>query len=219
MFLSFIGLLYGLGGGGRFLMSILVPPFLNLVVPKDGKKGPPRFWDTGWQGLPMDNNIDEKLLPTEFIELWIPVEKTREVMVTLRRFYEKGGWKATGTFAFEIYTAKKSKCWLSPSYRGDMVRVDIFWFARNKANPVTDFFPQYWEVLKPFDFMQHWGKYLAYDRKDPDAWVDHFKKRTPRWDDFMQIRQTMDPKQIFVTDYWVKHLGIQKACASAEMPA
>ena len=63
--------------------------------------------------------------------------------------------------------------------------------------------PNFWELLKKYDYRLHWGKSLSGD-------VAYLKERYPRWDDFMQLREKMDPHQIFVTDYWRKHLGIEE---------
>ncbi|HYO70519.1 MAG TPA: FAD-binding protein, partial [Archangium sp.] len=42
--------------------------------------GTQNFWDTWYNSLPMDNYVSDFLMPTEFTELWIPLEKTQEVM-------------------------------------------------------------------------------------------------------------------------------------------
>jgi hypothetical protein len=54
------------------------------------------------------------------------------------------------------------------------------------------------------NFRLHWGKYLI-----PDP--AYLRDLTPRWDDFMALRGRLDPDQLFVTDYWRKHLAIEPA--------
>jgi hypothetical protein len=193
--------------------SPLVMNDLFLVADKDkpGKdRGKPQtFQDLGYRGLPMDNQIADRLLPTVFTELWIPIERTREVMTDLRDFYVKGGYASTGTYACEIYGARASRFWMSPAYGHDVVRIDVFWFARNAEPPDQAFFPQFWRLLAKHDFRPHWGKYLP--PPDSSTGVGYLRKNYPRWDDFMRRRAAHDPGQIFVTDYWRRHLGIARS--------
>jgi hypothetical protein len=168
------------------------------------------FQDTWMCGLPMDNQMDDQLWPTWFTELWIPVEKTADVMKALDDFYAARGndrksWERTGAFSCEIYAAKQSPFWMSPSYRGDMLRIDVFWFARNAGTPEKDFYPQYWDLLQPFGFCPHWGKFLP--TASPD-WQRYYRAQIPRLEDFLRLRAQLDPRDVFLSDYWRDNLGI-----------
>ena len=171
------------------------------------------FWDTWMCGLPMDNQMDDQLWPTWFTELWIPIEKTAEVMQALQTFYAGGGNRAvayehTGAFSCELYAAKKSQFWMSPAYERDVFRVDVFWFATNAGSPEASFYPQFWELLKPFAFRPHWGKFLPPASSD---WTAYYRAGSPRLDDFLALRAKLDPSQVFVNAYWRAHLGIAPA--------
>lgn len=48
---------------------------------------------------------------------------------------------------------------MSPAYNQNVVRIDVFWFARNAGSPAKTFYPQFWQLLKPFGFRAHWGKF------------------------------------------------------------
>ena len=50
----------------------------------DGNWEPQHFWDSWWRGLPMDNQMDDRLMGVIFTELWIPIEHTADVMNTLK---------------------------------------------------------------------------------------------------------------------------------------
>jgi hypothetical protein len=185
--------------------AVVLPRILNVFVPQDGEKGPQEFRDSWWHGLPMDNQVSGKLFPTEFTEIWIPISRTEEVMRDMKNHYREKGLEATGSFACEVYAARGSKFWLSPSFGEDAVRINLFWFGYNKGNP-KEYYRQFWELLKEFNFRVHWGKHLPDD--PAGAWAQYLSQRYPRWKDFMGLREEMDPHQIFVTDYWRRHLGI-----------
>lgn len=187
--------------------------FLKLFVPD----GTIPFQDHWHSGLPMDNSVDDELLPTEFTELFIDLDKSAEVMQALREFYAGDvGLERAGLYACEIYAAKQSRFWLSPSYGGDKIRVDIFWFRTDHGNPDVDFYPQYWELLKRFDYRYHWGKYTA--PGESELGHAYIRKQYPMLDRFLEIRRKMDPDQLFVTDYWRTRLGIESVSKVAHLP-
>jgi len=178
----------------------------NLFVPLDKDDEPQEFWDTWWQGLPMDNQIDDLLLPTRFTELWIPLDQTEAVMSKLNAFFEASDLSKTGTFSYEFYATTKSKFWMSPSYEQDVVRVDVFWFAYNYERPVDSFYPQFWALLKEFDYRLHWGKFLV--QNTPSVPKDYLQKRYPKWESWLAVREELDPNNLFLTDYWRTHLNL-----------
>lgn len=191
----------------------LVLPFIlnNVFVRADDKdKGPQQFSDVWYTGIPMDNQISDELMPIWFTELWIPIEHTHDVMNDLLAYYKEGS-DDTGAFSCEIYSARHSQFWLMPSYNQDVVRVDVFWFARNKGNPMT-FYQGFWDLLSKYKYRPHWGKYLPDQVKTPIGvtipCAVYLKGCYPKWDSWMALRQEMDPNQLFLNDYWRYHLGI-----------
>ncbi len=185
----------------------ILPPLLKQFVPLDPDKTPTgaqQFQDIWYKGLPMDNRVNDRLVPVEFTEIWIPIDKTALVMQKMRDYYKKTGYPATGSFSTEIYAAKQSDFWLSPSYNQDVLRVDIFWFKYNQGNPAKVYYPQFWNLLmsdKDISCRFHWGKFM------PDN-PDYLKKQYPQMNEFLSFRSKMDPNNIFLTKYWQERLGI-----------
>ncbi|APR83103.1 Hypothetical protein A7982_08452 [Minicystis rosea] len=182
-------------------MPWLIKDVLAMFITEDTQY----FWESWRCGLPMDNQMDDQLWDTEFTELWIPVEKSAEVMSALDTFYRAGGdpvlaYQRTGAFSCEIYAATESPFWMSPSYGGAAIRIDVFWFGLNQGSPDTEFYPQFWELLKPFGYRPHWGKHLP----APENYLGN----VPRLQDFLALRTKLDPKGIFLTSYWRTALGI-----------
>jgi hypothetical protein len=189
---------------GRLVNRWLLQPLFRLLANAflvSGIKGEQRFRENWGDGLPMDNRVDYNWTPTEFSEMWVPVDRTQEVMSALREHYDRSDISKVGTYSVEIYATPRSPFWLSPAYQQDVVKYDMFWFQKNPGDPARDFYPQFWEIMKRFDCRFHWGKYMPIDPA-------YLRARYPRWDEFMALRQEMDPDQVFVTQYWRDRLGI-----------
>jgi FAD/FMN-containing dehydrogenase len=176
----------------------------QLIAGSALKPAHQQFRDWWWRGLPKDDQANYRLLPIAFTEIWVPLTRAAEAMQRLRRHYEEGGFPATGVYACELYATPQSSFWMSPAYRGPVLKIDTFWFAGSKIDPHEHFYPQFWELLKDLPYTLHWGKALSGD-------VEYLRRQYPRWDDFMRLRAQMDPDQVFVTDYWRRHLGIAPA--------
>lgn len=166
--------------------------------------GKQEFFDIYYNSLPMDNHLSYKILPISFTELWIPIEKTKDVMNILRNYYLTHGVNASGNNALEIYTSGKSQFWLSPSYGTNVIRFDWYWFDNNPVGAPSNFFQQFWDLLKPFQYRCHWGKYLPDDYRG-----DRLHKLYPMLKKWLEIRDELDPQQVFVTPYWRKIFAIK----------
>lgn len=211
----------------------IFPKLLDLFIPLDSdkpgvEKGEPQsFRDYGWQGLPMDNQADDELLPTEFTEIWVPLSRTQQAMQLLRSYFteptdDRESYRRTGLYAWELYAAMPTPLWMNASHssgddewRDGVFRIDPYWFAANPGDPSETFWPQFWELLRDNDipFRLHWGKYQPAASPGERGWVDYFKARYPRWDDFLALRAQRDPNNIFLTDYWRDRFGLWDAPA------
>jgi hypothetical protein len=182
-----------------YVIDEILEPFVEL--------GTQTFWDSWMCGLPLDNQMDEQLWPTRFTELWVPIDQAADAMKALRQHYRGGGdparaFAATGSFACEMYASKASRAWLSPSHGTDTVRFDIFWFGMNSGDPRV-FYEPFWKALDPFAFRPHWGKILPGPH---GTWRKAWRARFPRLADFLKLRATLDPDDVFLTPYWREHL-------------
>ncbi|MES2638375.1 MAG: D-arabinono-1,4-lactone oxidase [Myxococcota bacterium] len=186
----------------RFVESRVFPVLYNEFVPVDPA---PRPFRASWrEGLPMDDQMDERLLPVTFTELFLPIAHAGEALRRIRDLIARDGLRAAGTFAIEIYGARATQAWLSPSYGGDQVRIDLFWSPRAGADPDRTWFPQYWEALADLGARPHWGKHLPVA---PDA----LRAAYPRMDAFLALRTAHDPDNVFVNRHWRTHLGLPAA--------
>jgi hypothetical protein len=249
--LEHVPALQGLGAAGRLLAKILsvaieggvdaaitllepaaplirrelpdfFPKLMRAFIPLDGDKGPQRFTDWSWHGLPMDNDASDVLVPTEFTETWIPLPRTQQAMALLHAHFTEPdddgeAYRRTGTYVWELYSAMPSQFWLSPGYsagddewRDGAFRIDPYWFADSAGDPAETFFPGLWELLRDdgVPFRLHWGKFQPVYERGDRTWVDHFRAQYPRWEDFLRLRAERDPNNIFLTDYWRDRFGL-----------
>jgi D-arabinono-1,4-lactone oxidase len=202
----------------------LVGIFVPLDADKEGdqKNDPQRFHDYAWHGLPMDNEADDELVPTEFTEIWVPLPRTQDAIELLQSYFTSPddaheSYRRTGLYAWELYSAKANRFWMSPSYStGDdewkdgAFRIDPYWFAANPGDPAQTFFPELWQLLRDngIPFRLHWGKFQPDYGRDDRTWVDFFRAQYPRWDDFLRLRAARDPNNIFLTNYWRDRFGL-----------
>lgn len=207
------GLMARLGALVPRHIATVLDPFVSTG--KDGAPATQEFADRGFMGLPLDNEMDDLLMPTWFTELWVPFTpgdgRLQETITRLRQHFNADGtaegcYAATGAFAFELYVGKRDdRFFLSPAAGSHVFRVDVFWFGTNQGNPVTDFFPQFWKLLEPMGYRLHWGKFLP----PPDAArPDHLTARYPQFDKWKGVRARVDPGGLFLTRYWREHLGL-----------
>jgi hypothetical protein len=204
------------------------PKLLGIFAQLDSDKGgaekgePQRFQDYAWQGLPMDNEADDELVPTEFTEIWLPLPRTLEAMALLRSYFTEPAdshesYRRTGLYAWELYAAKATPLWMAASHSsGDdewkdgAFRIDPYWFAANPGDPSETFYPQFWQLLTQagIPFRLHWGKFQPAASPEVPGWIDFFESQYPRWNDFLRLRAERDPNNIFLTSYWRDRFGL-----------
>ncbi|MBB6113100.1 D-arabinono-1,4-lactone oxidase [Mucilaginibacter lappiensis] len=180
--------------------------FVAVDTPTNKNKGPQLFSDLWYTGIPMDNQMSDKLMPVWFTELWIDICDTEKVMQALKGYYDVQPITVDLSFSCEIYAAKKSPFWLSPAYNRDVIRIDVFWYGNNQGDPAT-FYQNFWDLFAPFNYRPHWGKYIP-DTVNGMPVATYLSKLYPKWHTWMNLRQQVDSRQIFVTDYWRQKLGI-----------
>lgn len=187
------------------LIGAMIRPFVNLEDHQD-------FRDIWYKTLPIDDqaNVDG-LISTSFSEIWFPRNQLNEVMRRCKYLFETNP-KAAGNFIVELYCAKQSPFWMSPSYGHDALRVDLYWWDRNPCGNANQYFGQFYETFKDVPGIRyHWGKNLPHPGEkygDYTFDAEDLQKNYPKLNDFLKLREELDPQQIFVTDYWRGLLNI-----------
>lgn len=94
-------------------------------------------------------------------------------------------------FPIEIRWAKKDDIWLSPAYLRDSVYFAIHTY--HKAF-VPEYFAEVEKLALKYEGRPHWGKMH-------NQTATYLKKVYPKWNDFIQLREYLDPNRIFINEY------------------
>ncbi len=156
------------------------------------------FFDAWHRAIPVDDQVQDDLFPVRFLEIWLPIDATAEVLSRLETHYRSRGYAATGNFAVELYAGKADGFWLSPGYEQDSLRLNFFWLEKDHRDPRHTFFPQFIELFDDLAPRYHWGKDLG---PDPAEMGRRLARRFPRWNDFLALRAACDPDGVFLNDY------------------
>lgn len=207
-FLMIITILDTLASNSLFIQmikSILTKPFVPLNTNI-------AFCDVWYKALPLDDQVDvDGLMDNLYSEMWFPRNQINTVMKKLEDLLATDS-EASGNLMIEIYAAKKSPFWISPSYDRDSFRVDLYWWRRNIGSS-KKYFSRFWNVLLDVPGARlHWGKFLPtpgekYGNTLFD--IEFLRHAYPKLNEWLAFRELMDPKQLFVSDYWRKVFAIE----------
>jgi hypothetical protein len=189
---------------------------LALIIPLFMEPGSKPFSDTWWHGIPDDNQVSDKLVPVTFTELWLPLSRAAKVMSRLRELYRQLSPVQRGSFCVELYAGPPSEFWMSPAFGSEPVfRVDIFVLQDGPEWDHRDgFYEPYWNLLREFAARFHWGKRLSpVGSATGIAYRQQILGR--QLTDFLRLRATRDPHNVFLSTYWREHLGISGVPHSA----
>ena len=214
------------GGSLRKAVPDFLPKLIAAFIPLDSERttasrSASRDW--GWSGLPMDNQADDELLPTEFTETWVPLAAHARGHAAAEHVLHRAARRRTrrtgapartrGSCTARCRRRSGSARRTPPATTSGRTACSASTRTGSPTTPRTR--PRrssrgLWDLLRENDvpFRLHWGKFQpVYERGDRD-WVDFFRAQYPRWDDFLRLRAERDPNNIFLTDYWRDRFGL-----------
>ena len=123
------------------------------------------------------------------MEYQIPVEQglqcLEEVLATLRKH------KVPMFFPIEFSYVKGDEIWLSPFYQRDSVSISIHQFYKQDYHAIFDLVEP---ILQKYQGRPHWGKLHSMSAAS-------LRELYPKWDNFMVLRQQLDPQQKWLNPY------------------
>lgn len=129
-------------------------------------------------------------------EVAVPRAALPEALRAVRARIEREGWRIS--FPVEVRVAAADDTWMSTAYGRETgyIAVHRYWRDRG-AEPYLRAVEQ---LLADLDGRPHWGKLHWRD-------ADDLRRRHPRFDDFVAVRDRLDPDRRFQNDYLARVLG------------
>jgi D-arabinono-1,4-lactone oxidase/FAD binding domain len=187
----------------------LYPLMINMYFPLTSASNPiKQFWDYWNSSLPMDTvEFSNNLFNLVYTEFWVPASQAQTVVNTMETYYQSQGFSNVSYYTVELLAAKSSNFWMSPAYMQDSVRFNIMRFDVGGQQDLS-YFQIFWDLFKSknISFRLHWGKFLPPPNSNENP--SFISSQYPKWNDFLNFRKQMDPKNIFLNTYWKSQLGI-----------
>jgi L-gulono-1,4-lactone dehydrogenase len=101
------------------------------------------------------------------------------------------------SFPFEVRFVAEDDIWLAPTYRRNSAYIAFHQYHRL---PYQRFFDAMGQILADVGGRPHWGKMHTLD-------AEALRPRYPRFDDFVALRDRLDPTGVFTNDYLDRVLG------------
>jgi len=165
----------------------VVPPFSRLAVKLTGNR---EYTDLSTRVL--TQNRDVRFREMEYA---LPAENVRPAFEALRALIDERGWRIS--FPVEVRFAAADDLWMSTAHGRASGYIAVHRYFRE--NP-TEYFEAVEKIMLSFGGRPHWGKMHTLD-------ADILRDRYPRFDDFVALRDRLDPKRMFANTYLDRVLG------------
>ncbi|WP_214466592.1 D-arabinono-1,4-lactone oxidase [Microbacterium flavescens] len=129
------------------------------------------------------------------MEYALPVENVRPAFDALRALIDERGWRIS--FPVEVRFAAADDRWMSTAHgrASAYIAVHRYW----REDP-TEYFEAVEQIMLGFGGRPHWGKMHTLD-------ASILRDRYPRFDDFVALRDRLDPERLFANPYLRRVLG------------
>lgn len=129
------------------------------------------------------------------MEYAVPVESLQPAFEAVRALIDERGWRIG--FPIEVRVAAADDRWLSTAHdrASGYIAVHRYW----REDP-TEYFEAVEDIMLGFGGRPHWGKMHTLG-------ADALRTRYPRFDDFVALRDQLDPDRLFRNPYLDRVLG------------
>jgi len=180
------GLYRGVCAVGTVVPAI-VPPFSRLAQKLTGNRD---FTDHSPRVY-----VTNRTVRFREMEYAIPREAVPEALAEVKDLIEKRGWRIS--FPIEVRSAAADENWLSTAYGRETGYIAVHRYYRE--DPAA-YFHAVEEIMMAHGGRPHWGKMHYRD-------ADSLRTVYPRFDDFLAVRDRLDPQRRFENTYLRRVLG------------
>lgn len=129
------------------------------------------------------------------MEYALPVEQVPAALREVQKLIDDKGW--TISFPVEVRIAAQDENWLSTAYGRQSGYIAVHRYYREDP---TEYFAGVEAIMRAHDGRPHWGKMHT-------RTADDLRPAYPRFDDFLAVRDRLDPERLFQNDYTKRVLG------------
>lgn len=129
------------------------------------------------------------------MEYAIPVEAVPEAVTAVRELIDRRGWRIE--FPIEVRAAASDELWLSTASGRATGYIAVHRYWRNDP---TEYFAAVEQIMLAHGGRPHWGKMHTRD-------AEYLRGVYPRFDDFLAVRDRLDPDRLFANPYLDTVLG------------
>ena len=129
------------------------------------------------------------------MEYAIPAEHVPEALRAVDALIESRGWRIS--FPVEVRIAAADDIWMSTAHGRLSGYIAVHRYHRDDP---TEYFTAVEEIMKGFGGRPHWGKMNFRD-------AESLRTTYERFDDFLAVRDRLDPDRVFANAYLEKVLG------------
>ncbi|GAB2902451.1 D-arabinono-1,4-lactone oxidase [Microbulbifer echini] len=141
------------------------------------------------------NYASERNVRFNEMEYHLPREAGLAAFAELRRAIEENNLNVF--FPIEVRFVKGDDIWLSPFYQQDSVSIAVHRYFEEDYQPL---FQALEPIMRKYGGRPHWGKLNTLGKMD-------FAKLYPRWQDYLEVRRSLDPMGKFLNPYLKKLTG------------
>lgn len=169
------------------VVPAVTPPFSRLAVKLTGDR---EYTDRSHRVLTQSRTVRFREM-----EYAVPAERIVPVFRAVQALISQRGWRIE--FPLEIRFAAQDDRWLSTAYGRSTAYIAVHRYWR--ADP-TAYFEAVEQIMHEHGGRPHWGKLHTLG-------ADQLRERYPRFDDFVALRDRLDPDRLFRNRYLDRVLG------------
>ncbi len=129
------------------------------------------------------------------MEYALPRAAVPDALRAVRAVIERWQWRIS--FPIEVRVAAADDLWLSTAYGRDTGYIAVHRYFRDDYH---QYFRAVEEIMRDYDGRPHWGKIHFQDAL-------FLRESYPRFDDFLAVRDRLDPDRVFTNSYLERVLG------------
>ncbi|ALJ19850.1 D-arabinono-1,4-lactone oxidase [Microbacterium sp. No. 7] len=195
-----------LGAASRFVDDIVIGNGAHQALCSIGRAMPPlvpainRLSARVW-GDRAFSDLSHRVLATtrgvrfREMEYAIALDDLPRALRAVRRLVEESRWRIE--FPIEVRTSAADGLWLSTAHERATGYIAVHRYARADH---TAYFAAVEEAMRALGGRPHWGKMHTMD-------ADGLRRVYPRFDDFVALRDRLDPGRAFANPYLTRVLG------------